>query len=391
MLLLPPPFLVLIFLILQTVTPLLLSPISKDPTTQLYTLSVYVQTPLQPTTLHLHLGSSLTWLLCNNYNHRIPCNSSLCATFNSGGACSNNTCSFFPENPITRKTLLSTANLDTLALPTSDGSTQGPLVQIKDFVFSCSTAQLLQGLAQNATGLAAPGAAIFASTGPYIFNSKIDLSKSLVYTPLIVNPVADTVISYNGQPSDEYFVNVTSIRINGKDVPINASILAIDQDGLGGTKISTSEPYTVMESSVYKRFVELFVNESLAFNLTATEAVEPFGVCYREGDLSETRVGPAVPTVDFVMHSDDVFWRTFGGNSMVRIEKEGVGMDLWCLGFVDGGAHRRTSVVIGGHQLEDNLVQFDLDSNIFGFSSSLLLQATTCSNLNISNFVNNRI
>ncbi|XP_057722685.1 probable aspartic proteinase GIP1 [Arachis stenosperma] len=423
MLLLPPPFLFLIFLILQTVTPLLLSPISKDPSTQLYTLSVYVQTPLQPTTLHLHLGSSLTWLLCNNYNHRIPCNSSLCATFNSGGACSNNTCSLFPENPITRKTLLSTANFDTLALRTSDGSTQGPLVQIKDFVFSCSTVQLLQGLAQNATGLAAlgrnnlslpaqisaslsttrcfalclpastqsPGAAIFASTGPYIFNSKIDVSKSLVYTPLIVNPVADTVISYNGQPSDEYFVNVTSIRINGKDVPINASILAIDQDGLGGTKISTSEPYTVMESSVYKWFVELFVNESLAFNLTATEAVEPFGVCYREGDLSETRVGPAVPTVDLVMHSDDVFWRIFGGNSMVRIEKEGVGMGLWCLGFVDGGAHRRTSVVIGGHQLEDNLVQFDLDSNRFGFSSSLLLQATTCSNLNISNFVNNRI
>ena len=65
-------------------------------------------------------------------------------------------------------------------------------------------------------------------------------------------------------------------------------------------------------------------------------------------------------------------------------------MDLWCLGFVDGGAHRRTSVVIGGHQLEDNLVQFDLDSNRFGFSSSVLLQATTCANLNMSKFANYR-
>ncbi|KAJ4846961.1 Glc7p regulatory subunit, partial [Turnera subulata] len=38
------------------------------------------------------------------------------------------------------------------------------------------------------------------------------------------------------------------------------------------------------------------------------------------------------------------------------------GLDLWCLGFVDGGVNARTTVVIGGHQMEDNLFQFDLES-----------------------------
>ncbi|XP_061341347.1 probable aspartic proteinase GIP1 [Gastrolobium bilobum] len=397
----------------------LFAPISKDDSTQLYTLSLLLKTPLQPTKLHLDLGSSFTWLLCDStYTsssyHRIPCNSSLCASFHAA-ACSNDTCALFPENPVTRNAVLNTALIDSLALPNSDGSTQGPLVLLSDFVFSCSTPSLLQGLASNSSGLAAlgrsnhslpaqisdalsstrcfalclpgsassPGAAFFGSTGPYFFSSKIDLSKSLNYTPLIVNPVGDTVINYNGQPSDEYFINLTSIRINGIPLPINSSILTVDQNGFGGTKISTSDPYTVLETSIYKRFVELFANESSAFNLTVTEAVEPFGLCYPAKDLTENSVGPAVPTVDLVMHSEDVFWRIFGRNSMVRIEKERVD-DVWCLGFVDGGAHRRTPVVIGGYQLEDNLVQFDLDLNRFGFTSSLLLQATTCNNLNIT-------
>lgn len=128
------------------------------------------------------------------------------------------------------------------------------------------------------------------------------------------------------------------------------------------------------------------MNESTTFNLTVTEAIEPFGVCYPAGGITETRVGPAVPTVDLLMDSEDVFWRVFGGNSMVRIEKGGV--DVWCLGFVDGGTRGRTNVVIGGHQLEDNLVQFDLESNRFGFTSSLLLQGTNCSTLNVTNFAN---
>ncbi|TKY62469.1 Basic 7S globulin [Spatholobus suberectus] len=393
----------------------LLAPVSKDDSTQLYTLTLYLKSPLQPTKLHLHLGSSLTWLLCDSTSYRrVPCNSSLCASFPSA-TCSNDACTLFPENPVTRNTVLGTALIDSLALPTYDGSHQSPLILISDFVFSCATAHLLQGLATNAAGLAAlgrsnhslpaqistalsssphcfalclpasssrPGAAFFASTGTFLFSSKIDLT----YTPLVVNPVADTVVTDNLQPSDEYFVNLTSIRINGKALPVNASILTVDQNGFGGTKISTAEPYTVLESSIYKLFVQLFVNESIAFNVTVTEAVEPFGVCYPASELTETRVGPAVPTVDLVMHSEDVFWRIFGGNSMVRIEKGGG--DVWCLGFVDGGTRRRTPVVIGGHQLEDNLVQFDLEDNRFGFTSSLLLQGATCANLNITNFAN---
>jgi hypothetical protein len=51
---------------------------------------------------------------------------------------------------------------------------------------------------------------------------------------------------------------------------------------------------------------------------------------------------------------------------------------------VDGGVNPRTSIVIGGHQLEDNLLQFDLAASRLGFSSSLLFRQTTCANFNFT-------
>ncbi|GLU08828.1 hypothetical protein SLE2022_257130 [Rubroshorea leprosula] len=58
---------------------------------------------------------------------------------------------------------------------------------------------------------------------------------------------------------------------------------------------------------------------------------------------------------------------------MVKVKK-----DVMCLAFVDGGLNPRTAIVIGGHQLEDNLLQFDLAASKIGFSSPLLLRNANC-------------
>ncbi|OMP05044.1 Peptidase A1 [Corchorus olitorius] len=408
------------------------APIHKDSSTLLYSLTLFLKTPLQPTRLHLDIGASFSWVDCDtDYNsstyQHIPCGSPLCTSVGHnlscsncynppGPSCGNDTCSLFPENSVTRKTAISAALTDSLALPTSDGSTHGPPLLVPSYIFSCSPPSLLEGLAKNVTGLAAfgrsnyslpaqisntfsvpryfalclpgstsdPGASLVGSGGPYYFSSqKIDLSKSLIYTPLILNPVGSTVITYAGQPSDEYYLNLTSINVNGKPIQINSSLLAVDESGFGGTKLSTATPYTVVETSIYNALTDAFVNESAALNLTVTNAVKPFSVCYSAADIIVTRVGPGVPTVDLVMERDDVFWRVFGSNSMVKIAG-GDGGEVWCLGFVDGGVNPRTSVVIGGHQMEDNLLQFDLESNRLGFTSSVLLKGTTCSSFNFA-------
>ncbi|KAL8515343.1 hypothetical protein ACS0TY_014158 [Phlomoides rotata] len=63
---------------------------------------------------------------------------------------------------------------------------------------------------------------------------------------------------------------------------------------------------------------------------------------------------------------------------MVEIDRK-----TMCLAFVDAGSkpRPRTSIVIGVHQLEDNLLEFDVVSLQLKFSSSLLVQNKSCSRL----------
>jgi len=57
-----------------------------------------------------------------------------------------------------------------------------------------------------------------------------------------------------------------------------------------------------------------------------------------------------------------------------------------CLAFVDGGMKPKmsfveASIVIGGNQLEDNLLVIDVASSKLSFSSSLLLRNAICSHV----------
>ncbi|XP_016444293.2 putative aspartic proteinase GIP1 [Nicotiana tabacum] len=396
-----------------------LAPITKDHATRLYSLSVYLKTPPNLTNLLLDLGASFSWVDCSNNNYisstyrTLSCDSPLCSALGSRACakcfhsptphCSNNPCTLSPLNSVTHKFSTGKAIVDSLALPVTDGRNPGHLRSFSEFLLSCSKSSLLKGLTKGVAGLAglgrsrfslttqvstafssertfalclsgspsAPGVAFFGSSGPYYFLPEIDLSKTLRFTPLLLNAF-----------QSDYFINLTSIKVNGVTVQLSRKILAVDEHGFGGTKLSTVTPYTLLHSSIYKAFTETFVNQSTKLNLTVTNPVEPFKVCYNADEVMETRVGPAVPTVDLVMQGDDVFWRIFGSNSMVRIFRDGV--DVWCLGFLDGGVKTKTSIIIGGHQMEDNLLQFDLRQQRLGFSSSVLAYNTTCSNFNFT-------
>ncbi|XVF60421.1 hypothetical protein PTKIN_Ptkin08bG0044500 [Pterospermum kingtungense] len=98
---------------------------------------------------------------------------------------------------------------------------------------------------------------------------------------------------------------------------------------------------------------------------------------FQHKSIGSTRVGPAGPQIDLEQQNKDVIWSIFGANSMVQVSS-----DVLCLGFVDGGLNPKTSIVIGEHLIEDNLVQFDLVTSRLGFSSSLLFRQTTCANFN---------
>ncbi|KAB2599552.1 basic 7S globulin [Pyrus ussuriensis x Pyrus communis] len=158
----------------------------------------------------------------------------------------------------------------------------------------------------------------------------------------MIKPIITAPSYFVGEPSVKYFINVKSIKINQKVVALNTSMLAIDNEGYGGTKISMVNPYKVLETSIYNAVVNTFVKE--VANIPRVKPVTPFGACFSSKNIGVTRVGPAVPQIDLVLQSECVYWTMFRANSMVYVSN-----DVLCLGFVDGGERPMTSIVIGGN------------------------------------------
>lgn len=193
--------------------------------------------------------------------------------------------------------------------------------------------------------------ALFIGGGPYFMALyPEDVSKIFASTPLL--------------PSDpsrgEYLIDVKSIQVDGKIVTFVKK----------STKICTLAPYTVLHSSVYKALVLAFAGKG---KMVKAPAVKPFGTCFSSKGLGKWMMGSRVPVIDLVL-SGGAKWRIYGSNSLVKVNK-----DVVCLGFVDGGVNLETAMVIGGYQMEDNLVEFDLKASKFSFSSSLLLLNSSCS------------
>ncbi|MED6131725.1 hypothetical protein PIB30_012428 [Stylosanthes scabra] len=288
--------------------------------TQTSSLSVYLKTPLRPTKLFLDLSFPFPWTVCDastynssSYSH-IDCGSNFCEPLGFGGRVCTNcfvtslpskncipgnmVCGAYPENPVTADSYSNDVLVDTMAFPEADVSTQTQVISLSNYTFSCAPSSIVKGLPKGVTGLASlgrsqlsiqaqistafstpnclaiclpgssksTGVAFFGSRGPYNAFSKsqkIDISKFLIYTPLIQNPDSskDDQFVY-ANTSNQYFIGLTSIRINGKQVPISSSLLTINKEnGHGGTKISSDVPYGVLESSIYKFFTKLFVKE----------------------------------------------------------------------------------------------------------------------------------
>jgi len=403
----------------------LLLQVSKDSSTLQYTTTLNQRTPLVPVPVTLDLGAQFLWVDCDrayvSSTYRpARCNSAQCSLANSKSCgtcnapprpgCNNNTCGLFPENPFTNTATGGELASDVVQIRSTDGSNPGPPVTVRNFLFVCGPTSLLQGLAQGIQGIAGLGrtkislpaqfssafsfprkfaiclpsnprgnGVVFFGDGPYKFLLNTDASTGLTYTRLLTNPVSTAATSFAGEPSAEYFIGVKSIKIRDTVVPLNTTLLTIDSSGDGGTKISTVQPYTVLETSIFKALTETFIN--VIKDVPRVKAVAPFKVCYNPSSFSSTRVGLGVPQIDLVVDGGAA-WTIFGANSMVEVADNVV-----CLGFVDGGANPRTAIVIGGYQLEDNLLQFDLARSRVGFSSSLLFRQTTCSNFNFtSNF-----
>ncbi|XP_027331489.1 basic 7S globulin [Abrus precatorius] len=383
-------------------------PVTKDGSTLQYLTTLSYGTPLVPTKLVLDLGGPFLWLHCASRN--TPSSSTLttphrsiqCLTAKTHKPDDSSSSSSFLSSPVDEDQYQPCQVLPENSI-TGTVATEGELVEdlmavqsshleiIHQVSFTCSpTSMLLNGLAKGARGMvglgrsrsslpsqvfdsfsthrkitlclsSSKGVVLFGDMAYYESSPAVTESlKSLTFTPLVTN-----------FPSQEYFINVNSIKINGKRLSLDTSSQSLEQENSGGalTLLSSIVPYTTMQSSIYATFKATFLDAAVALNMTIVASVAPFELCF-EG----SHVGASVPAIELVLQSEMVKWSIHGRNSMVRVSSEVV-----CLGFLDGGVNPRNPIIIGGYQLEEVIVQFDLATSMVGFSSSLYTKNTGCS------------
>ncbi|KAK4416648.1 putative aspartic proteinase GIP2 [Sesamum alatum] len=400
-------------------------PIKKDVSTNQYYTTIQIGS--SPTTFNvvIDLGGKFLWFNSLDYfnaasSYRpILCGTPQCRIAEGVGCvfcflsppvpgCTNNTCSDYALNPFTGTQGYNGLGQDVLRVY----STRGDQYRVNDFPFQFSDPVLRQGLASPTAGLIGLGRtrislqAQLASAfkirqkfalclpssgndgnmivGQGAYSSPFpEIAKSLLSTPLIRNPVSTFGNEQIGNLTVEYFIDVKSIRVGEKTLSFNKTLLSINKNtGAGGTSIRTVRPYTGLHRSILNALITEFVEAAASKNITRVVSVAPFEACFDSKTVGSSKTGPDVPTIDLVLQSKSLYWRFYGSNSMVRVSS-----DVICLAFVDGGSNLTgptTSVVVGGHQLENHLLEFDVSASRLRFSSSLLLHGTSCSQFRAS-------
>lgn len=291
------------------------------------------------------------------------------------------TCTLQAENTISRISTSADLNEDVMGMKFWDGVNSGSFAKSEKFLFLSAPNLLLKSLANDVKGMLGLGNSRISlpsqfSTTFGFFNRKFSLclsqSKGAIFlggSPFesqISNSMMSTpLISKKSSLQKGYYVDVSSVKISGKKLSSKKGVIE--------AKISTIVPYTLMESKIYGAFVESYVKEATSMNLSLVPSVSPFEVCFSSEGVENSRLGPNVPTIDLVLQSEMVKFRILGRNSMVFVSDE-----VMCLGILDGGLNARDSIVLGGFQMEDYLMEFNLGNSMLGFSS-LLMGEKKCS------------
>ncbi|KAJ8451998.1 hypothetical protein Cgig2_016579 [Carnegiea gigantea] len=269
----------------------------------------------------------------------IPCGSTKCSAYSGSGcvgcnakpspSCTNNTCGADGYTPWSDALYSSGLIHDKIFLYTHSKNLSKVLqYPMSGFPFACADKGPLKGMSPNAKGILTLAnvnitfhsvvsktskvphklalclrttdtlinkglhGALYVGGGPYYMSkeSHRDFSKSLVTTPLVVNPKSTTPISGESDKSVKYFINVKAPEVGGTPLKIDSSLLTINKNGVGGTKLSTLDPYTILHRNIYKALVDVFTAKAKAMNIWY---------------MANTTSGPRVPTIDFVLNGQN--------------------------------------------------------------------------------------
>ncbi|CAM0884792.1 unnamed protein product [Alopecurus aequalis] len=409
------PLLLLVLAVLSLAWPAtskplpVLVPVTKDTATSLYTIPFY-----DGANLVLDIAGPLVWSTCQRGEMPapFPCWSDTCKLAKAypvagcqAASCGHDprqdrTCTAYPYNPVTGACAAGSLVHTRFVANTTDGKNPISQVSVRAVSACGTTKKLLASLPRGASGVAGladsglalpaqvassqkvakklliclpqggsygDGVAILGGGPLYLLQGQPEYTQSLEYTPLVAR---------KGSPA--YYVTVKYIDLEDSRVPLPPRALAT-----GGVMLGTTVPYTVLRADVYRPFVAAFGKAMAAVwqNARVVKPVAPFELCYDARTLALTRNGYYVPSVTLELHGGKN-WTMVGVNSMVNVNGGKA-----CLAFVEmkgvkAGDDKAPAVIIGGFQMENFVLQFDLEKKRLGFLR--LPFYTQCSHFNFT-------
>ncbi|PUZ53077.1 hypothetical protein GQ55_5G024300 [Panicum hallii var. hallii] len=379
-----------------------LFPVAKHAATSLYTI------PVRDGANHvIDLAGPLLWSTCasDHLPAKFSCGDPVCKLANAypppgcreaGQPCKQQ-CKAYPYNPITGQCAAASLIHTRLVANTTDG--KNPLRQVSvRAVAACAPRKLLARLPRDAAGVAGLAASGLALPAQVAASQRV-ASKFMLCLPrrdegvaifgggplflLPESAIGDftytTLLSKRG--SSSYYLPVKAVAVGKARVPLPRDALAT-----GGVVLGTTAPYTALRADVYRPLVDAF-DKALTRewnNTRRVAAVAPFELCYDSKTLpGPTRIGWLVPDIDLVLEGGKTNWTFSGLSSMVDVNNFAAS----CLGFVEmkpekGGYGGAPAVVIGGFQMENHVLQFDLERRRLGFARVPFY--TSCSNFNFT-------
>ncbi|KAJ3676194.1 hypothetical protein LUZ60_003606 [Juncus effusus] len=377
----------------------LVSPIYKDSKTSLYTIPIN-----NGKLLVLDLTNPLIWSICSSNHPTISCTSSTCATANqfSSQSCKNSkklrdgeakyscNCTARPYNPISDQCGMGDLTLSVLTSNTTDGKNPLYPTNLTNAVVSCAPRNLLIKLPTGATGIAGLGSSdltlpsqlssllnierqfalclpavgtgvSFFGSGPFFLLTIIqpNITSLLRYVPLIKNPSRSS-----------YYITMRGIAVNQQAVQLPQNAFA------KGVTLSTVSSYTIVREDIYTIFLNAYATATKDY--PRVKPIKPFDLCFDSTKLGSTRVGYAVPQID-LMFDGGKNWTVFGANSVAQVDT-----NTACFAFLPNQTEQKATMVVGGFQMENNFLLFDLKNSRLGYSGLLFGIMTTCNNFNFT-------
>ncbi|KAG0463770.1 hypothetical protein HPP92_019839 [Vanilla planifolia] len=354
------------------------------------TVTLAVGTPPQNVTMVLDTGSELSWLSCASPS---PSFNARASSSFAPIPCSSPTCKSQSRDLPTPATCDTTTGHCHVSITYTDASTaEGTLAS--DFflldrppahraAFGCMSSAFSSSSGDAATvgmlGMNRGALSFVTQTKTQRFSYCISdrdagvlVFGSAEFLPLNYTPFVQIALPLPYFDRVAYSVQLETIRVGHKTLPIPKSVLLPDHTGAGQTMVDSGTQFSFLLGPAYEILKQEFLLQTKGVLTPLNEEgyafQGAFDLCFRQTETTAAAAVRQIPAVVLGFQGADV--AVEGERLLYRVEGErrGTGEGVWCFTFGNSDLVPIEAYVIGHHHQQNVWVEYDLERSRVGFA-----------------------